>query len=155
VALRHRHPAFRRRDFFQGRPLHGSPLKDIVWLKPDGTEMSEQEWQQEFARCLGVLLSGEAADQQDERGQPVVDRTFVLLFNAHHDDIEFTLPPCLNACQWLPVIDTFEARAPDNGAHESNAKYPLRGRSLALLMQVKPSEARSWLRRQAGGEHAT
>jgi isoamylase len=93
VALRHRHPAFRRRDFFQGRPLHGSH-KDIVWLKPDGTEMSEQEWQQDFARCLGVLLAGDAADQVDERGRPVVDRNFVVLFNAHHDDIEFTLPPC-------------------------------------------------------------
>jgi glycogen operon protein len=154
VALRHRHPAFRRRDFFQGRPLHGSSLKDIVWLKPDGAEMSEEEWQQEFARCLGVLLSGEAANQVDDRGQPVLDRTFALLCNAHHDDIEFTLPPCQNGCRWLPLIDTFEAGFPDGGALEDLARYPLRGRSLALLLQVAPSEARRYLRNLNRGDHA-
>jgi glycogen operon protein len=154
VSLRHRHPAFRRRDFFQGRPLHGSPLKDIVWLKPDGAEMSEQEWQQEFARCLGVFLAGDAADQVDDRGRPVVDRHFVVLFNAHHDDIEFTLPPCIGARQWLQMVDTAEPRAAeDPPVFAGNARYPLRGRSLALLMQVRsdrPSENGLRMRRLTG-----
>ncbi|MPZ42718.1 MAG: glycogen debranching protein GlgX [Betaproteobacteria bacterium] len=156
VALRHRHPAFRRRDFFQGRPLHGGPLKDIVWLRPDGAEMSEEEWQQEFARCLGVLLAGDASDQVDDRGRPVVDRSFVVLFNAHHDDIEFTLPPCIGARQWLQMVDTTEARAAeDPPTFAGNARYPLRGRSLALLTQIRsdrPSESGLRMRRLIGAD---
>ncbi len=154
VALRHRHPAFRRRDFFQGRPLHGGPGKDIVWLRPDGAEMSEEEWQQEFARCLGVLLAGDASDQVDDRGRPVIDRHFVVLFNAHHDDIEFTLPPCIGARQWLQMVDTADPRAAeDPPMFAGNTPYPLRGRSLALLTQVRsdrPSEYGLRMRRITG-----
>jgi glycogen operon protein len=159
VALRRSHPTFRRRDFFQGRPLHGGSSKDIAWLKPDGAEMTEQEWNQDFARCLGVFLAGETLGESDERSQPVTDRNFVVLFNAHHDDIEFTLPPCQEPCQWLQVVDTFVADASrDPRVYAGLAKYPLRGRSLALLMQIRgepaASESALRLRRLAGGSDA-
>ena len=78
--------------FFQGRPLHGSEAKDIVWLKPDGSEMTTEEWSQDFARCLGVYLAGSALTEVDARGQRVVDDDFVVLFNAHHDSVPFRLP---------------------------------------------------------------
>ena len=71
IALRRDHPVFRRRHFFQGRSVRGSGEKDIAWLKPDGTEMSDEEWNNDFARCLGVFLGGEALQEVDERGRPV------------------------------------------------------------------------------------
>ncbi|MDA0226026.1 MAG: glycogen debranching protein GlgX, partial [Proteobacteria bacterium] len=73
ITLRRRHPAFRRRDFFQGRPLHGHDVKDIQWLKPDGHEMTDEEWGQGFARCLGVYLSGAGLNEVDRQGERVHD----------------------------------------------------------------------------------
>ena len=67
-------------------------VKDIVWLKPDGQEITDQEWNQGFARCSGVLLSGDSADETDKRGQIIRDSNFTILMNAHHEEIRFALP---------------------------------------------------------------
>jgi len=136
IAIRRAHPVFRRRDFFQGRPLHGGGVKDIAWLKPDGAEMSDEAWSHEFARCLGVYLSGAALDERDARGEPVLDRDFVVLFNAHHEEIAFRLP-ALGAGRWFALADT--ARGDGlvaGGTFGAGADYPLAGRSLALLVQA-------------------
>ncbi len=141
VHLRRTHPVFRRRHFFQGRPLHGSEAKDIVWLKPDGSEMTTDEWSQDFARCLGVYLAGSALAESDARGQRVVDDDFVVLFNAHHDSVPFRLPANTLAPQgdgqWHAIVDTAreDGLAPD-GMFDAEKMYPLEGRSLALLMRV-------------------
>ena len=141
VHLRRTHPVFRRRHFFQGRPLHGSEAKDIVWLKPDGSEMTAEEWNQDFARCLGVYLAGSALTEVDARGQRVVDDDFVVLFNAHHDPVPFRLPAKTLAPhgdgQWQAIVDTArdDGLAPD-GVFEAESTYPLEGRSLALLMRI-------------------
>jgi len=141
VHLRRTHPVFRRRHFFQGRPLHGSEAKDIVWLKPDGSEMTTEEWSQDFARCLGVYLAGSALTEIDARGQRVVDDDFVVLFNAHHDPVPFRLPAKTLAPhgdgQWQAIVDTArdDGLAPD-GVFEAESTYPLEGRSLVLLMRV-------------------
>ncbi|MEP6656637.1 MAG: glycogen debranching enzyme GlgX, partial [Betaproteobacteria bacterium] len=137
IALRAAHPVFHRRRFFEGRSLHGSGAKDIVWLKPDGAEMTDQEWAQDFARCLGVYLEGEALDEIDARGRPVTDDGFLLLFNAHHEPVPFVLP-AFGAGHWRPLIDTLEqtgiAAAP---AFPPGGVYPLQGRALALLLHLK------------------
>jgi glycogen operon protein len=141
VHLRRTHPVFRRRHFFQGRPLHGSEAKDIVWLKPDGSEMTTEEWSQDFARCLGVYLAGSALTETDARGQRVIDDDFVVLFNAHHDSVPFRLPTRTLAPHgdghWLAIVDTAreDGLAPD-GMFDAESMYPLEGRSLALLMRV-------------------
>ncbi len=138
IAIRRAHPVFRRRDFFQGRPLHGSGVKDIVWLKPDGTEMSDREWAHDFARSLGVYLSGEALGETDARGQPVADQDFLLLFNAHHGEVPFTLPGASGAVRWFALLDTARADGlSSNGTLEAGAAYPLQGRSLALLLRAR------------------
>jgi len=133
IGLRRAHPVFRRRDFFQGRPIHGTEVKDIIWLKPDGTEMSADEWEHDFARCLGVYLAGEALNETDARGRPVEDESFLVLFNAHHEEIAFRLPD-YGGGNWSALLDTAheDGLAPD-GVLEPAAEYPLRGRSLALL----------------------
>jgi glycogen operon protein len=137
IALRRNHPIFRRRDFFQGRPLHGSASKDIVWLKPDGIEMTEDEWNKDFARCLGVCLSGDALQETDARGRRIGDSSFLLLFNAHHDTITFRLPEPQPGAEWLIQIDTaFDNGMPQSGPMRGGADYPLQGRSLALLRYI-------------------
>ena len=136
IKLRRAHPVFHRRNFFQGRPIRGSDIKDIHWLKPDGTEMSDQEWAQESARCLGVYLSGEAIGEVDARGRGIVDDNFIILFNAHHERIDFRLPILCDDCLWLSVMDThYHEGLTHDGDFSSGDIYPLEGRTLALLRQ--------------------
>ena len=91
-ALRRDHPVFRRRRFFQGRPLRGSDVADIGWYAPDGTVMADDDWEKGFAKSITVFLNGGAIREPDARGERIVDDSFFLLFNAHHEPIEFTLP---------------------------------------------------------------
>jgi glycogen operon protein len=137
IELRRSHPVFRRRDFFQGRPIHGSDVKDIVWLKPDGAEMTNEEWDHDFARSLGVYLAGEALTENDARGRPVKDENFLVLFNAHHEELAFKLPS-YGVQRWLALVDTSYADglAPD-GTFEAGTSYALKARSLALLVPVR------------------
>src|SRR5260370_2105604 len=92
IQLRRAHPVFRRPKFFQGRRVRGGEIKDVMWFNPGGNEMSEEEWNSPFVRCLGMLISGDAADLIDLHGDPVRDDTFLLLINAHHEPIPFLLP---------------------------------------------------------------
>jgi glycogen operon protein len=133
MALRAAHPVFRRRDFFQGRPLHGSAVRDIVWLQPDGSEMGEQEWGQDHARALAVFLSGDGLNEVDGRGRAVHDDSFVVMFNADSDEVRFVLPPGLVAPSGELLIDTsFGADRPDT-SFDASQPYVLAARSLALV----------------------
>ncbi|GAB4355880.1 MAG: glycogen debranching protein GlgX [Immundisolibacter sp.] len=135
IELRRGHPVFHRRQFFQGRSIHGADIKDIHWLKPDGTDMSDHEWGHEFARCLGVFLSGEALTERDRRGRPLRDDNFLVLFNAHHDTLAFQLPAARPGARWQVLLDTAHARGLDaDGYYAGYDSYPLNGRSLALLV---------------------
>ncbi|MBI5936933.1 MAG: glycogen debranching protein GlgX [Betaproteobacteria bacterium] len=134
LALRAAHPVLRRRRFFQGRDIHGHGVKDIVWLKPSGAEMSDEEWQHHFARCLGVYLAGSAMDEVDNHGRRIVDDDFLLLFNAHHEPLPFTMPAPRGGDAWTAALDT--ARPNGLALHDAFApgcNYPLMARSFALL----------------------
>ncbi len=138
VWLRRSHPVFRRRHFFQGRPIRGQDIKDIMWLSPDGREMSDEEWNNSFARSLGVYLSGEALEDRDERGRNVTDDNFLLLFNAHHEEVRFTVPDYDKGAEWEIMLDThFEGGAPAARKTQSGAAYPLQGRSMAMLRLLR------------------
>src|ERR1700743_3379217 len=111
-ALRAAHPVFRRRRFFKGVPVRrrgveGQP--DISWFRPDGSEMTDDDWDSGFGKSVAVYLKGHGIPALDARGQRVTDDSFFLCFNAHHDPIEFTLPPGEFGPAWLPVVDTAEA----------------------------------------------
>ena len=136
IRMRRAHPVFQRRRFFQGRPIRGSGAKDIVWLKPDGGEMTDVEWQQSHARCLGVFLSGDGLTEKDNQGRAVAGYSFLLLFNAHHEPIEFRLPQLAGGARWLTVLDTaHDGGLARGGAIESGGTYALQGRALVLLQQ--------------------
>ncbi|MBX9811275.1 MAG: glycogen debranching protein GlgX [Burkholderiales bacterium] len=138
VRLRRNHPVFRRRHFFQGWPIRGKDIKDIMWLSPDGREMSDDEWNNSFARCLGVYLSGEAFEERDARGRVIADDDFLLLFNAHHEAIRFTVPDYHMGCDWEVLLDThFEDGVPAARRLHPGAAYPLQGRSMTVLMSPR------------------
>jgi glycogen operon protein len=132
IELRKSHRSFRRRDFFQGRPLHGGDVKDIHWLNSDASELSDEQWDHEQARCLGVYLAGGSLGESDRFGMPASDDDFLLLFNSHHEDVDFALPS--PGGDWQGVIDTFNDDGLAHGAEvPSGAAFTLRGRSFALF----------------------
>ena len=133
IELRASHPVFRRRDFFQGRPLYGTEIRDVVWLQPDGQEMTAHAWQQDFARARAVFLSGDGLTDVDRRGRPIRDDSFVLLFNASADPVTFTLPPALHLGRVERLIDTSCDDPLEDAQFDTAAPYTLAGRSLALI----------------------
>ena len=143
IMLRKTHPVFRRRNFFQGRGIKGAGVKDILWLRPDGHEMTDEQWNQESARTLGVFLSGSSVDEVDERGQRLTDDNFLLLLNAHHEEVPFSLPTVASGMVWTTQIDTSCreecSRAPQ---YDGNATYALKARSFVLFIEQKRSNAR-------------
>ncbi|OMC38186.1 glycogen debranching enzyme GlgX [Mycobacterium sp. GA-1841] len=108
-ALRAAHPVFRRRRFFDGRPVReagAAVLPDIAWFAPDGSDMTTEDWETGYAKSVAVYLNGQGIADLDMRGQRVVDDSFLLCFNAHHEPIEFALPPAQFAARWVPAIST-------------------------------------------------
>ena len=149
IALHKEHAVFRRRKFFQGRKIKGAEIKDIVWLRPDGEEMTDEEWNQDFARCLGVALSGAVIDEVTERGQRVKDENFLLLMNAHFEEIHFTLPAPPLGAGWIALIDTSCQISGDaNRFFVGRSSYPLQARSLALLVERASDRVRGPDRRR-------
>ena len=136
IRLRREHPVFHRRHFLQGQRIHGADIKDIRWLKPDGTEMSDHEWDHDFARSLGMYLSGEALNERDRRGRPIRDDNFIVLFNAHHEALHFALPDLPPGGCWQVLLDTqYKAGLAADGCYVGDEGYELQGRSLVLLME--------------------
>ncbi len=139
TALRKAHPSFRRRRFFEGHNIKGKDVKDIIWLNPNGHEMSEKHWNKlSFAHCLGMYLAGSAIDEYDEQGNRISDDDFLLLLNAHHEEVDFQIPEINDDRIWKVLIDTIDAALPsESQTWHSGNDYPLQSRSLVLLTPVK------------------
>jgi glycogen operon protein len=106
IRLRNAHPAFRRRGWFKGRPLRGKGISDLAWLRIDGESMSEEDWQQGFVKSLMVFLNGDELHELDDDGKRVRDASFLLLFNAHYEPLDFVLPSMSFGKAWTIVVDT-------------------------------------------------
>ncbi|HEX5272915.1 MAG TPA: glycogen debranching enzyme GlgX, partial [Gemmataceae bacterium] len=132
-------PVFQRRKFFLGRAIRGSDIKDISWLSPDGKEMTDEAWTAGFVKCLGVRLAGDIIGEMDEHGEPIVGDTLLLLLNAHHEAIPFTLPPHQEGQEWEFVYDTADPQAAPRALADAEP-YQLQGRSLAVLRIKAPVE---------------
>ncbi|PWJ58145.1 glycogen operon protein [Dyadobacter jejuensis] len=103
------HPSFKRKRWFQGIPLEGSELEDIRWYLPDGNLMTDENWEHDFAKSLGVYLNGKGIRCRSEDGTEIADDSFYILFNAHYEPVNYTVPNVREGNVWHKVIDTQEA----------------------------------------------
>jgi glycogen operon protein len=136
--LRHDHPVFRRRRFFQGRPVRGSggdPLGDIAWLTARGRPMAEQDWSS-GQRHVAVFLNGEAISEPDERGQRVTDDSFLLLLNSSPDDVVFTVPGEEYGASWDVCVDTAAPVTVEQPTLKPGAPVEVEARSVLVLRRV-------------------
>jgi glycogen operon protein len=139
INFRREHPVFRRRRWFQGRAIRG--MEDIGWFTPDGTEMSEEDWEAGFAKSLGVFLNGSSIPSVDSRGEPETDDSFLVLFNAHFEPIDFTVPPAWGE-RWSIVLDTADALPPSidptvgQRVVKASETLPVESRSLVVLRRL-------------------
>jgi glycogen operon protein len=142
AAMRRKHAVFRRRRFFSGKvPTNGS-LPDIVWLRPDGTPMTGMDWSHAWGHAFAAFLNGEAIPSTDDYGQPIVDDSFLCLFNGHQDPVLFRLPPSDYGELWTVVLDTRGTVVPDPSPRvPAGGSMGLLGRSMAVLTRPRTSTA--------------
>ncbi len=132
INLRKSHPVFRRRHFFQGQTLHGDDVSDIAWFRTDGTQMTDTDWREGYAKTLGVFLNGEAIPDLGARGERITDDSFLVLFNAHFEAVDFVLPTEQYGERWIKVLDTADSF--DEGLQcKAAEKLAVESRSLVLL----------------------
>jgi len=137
AALRLKHPVFHRRHFFQGRRIRGSELEDITWLRPDGHEMTEGEWNSGNTRCFGMRLGGDAMLEWDERGERVVDDTFLLIFNGGVETSVFVVPNSTAGVSWEVVLTTSDpSPTPPPAEVPGGSEYQVEGRSVTVLRRT-------------------
>ncbi|HEY1920199.1 MAG TPA: glycogen debranching protein GlgX [Streptosporangiaceae bacterium] len=136
IALRHEHPVLRRRHWFQGRPIRGTI--DLGWCKPDGTEMTDEDWEGGPANSVGVFLNGEAMTDRDRRGKRLTDDSFLLLFNAQAATIDWTLPGQWGK-RWETLLDT-TSQDREGEAFDSGQSIPVGGRSLVVFQRSAASD---------------
>src|SRR3989454_9479157 len=134
IRLRKHHPVFRRGKFFYGRRVRGGAVKDLTWFRPDGKEMTEEDWTNPLTRCFGLRLAGDALDEVDAHGNPLGDDTLLLLLNAYWEPMSFVLPAHKPGLTWETQLDTREATGKSTRpALPGGDTCEIAGRSLVLL----------------------
>ncbi|CAA7625646.1 glycogen debranching enzyme [Candidatus Terasakiella magnetica] len=137
LALRKAHPVFRRPRFFTGKRIADAAYKDIVWVTPEGSEMTEADWTLPYARSLAFVLGGESCILDNLGGGREKDDTFLVMLNAYHETIPYTLPPTSLGRAWEVVVDTADPTAMDAANHwEASTRFPLKARSLVVLRRL-------------------
>jgi isoamylase len=134
--LRTRHPIFRRQRFFQGRPIVGSDIHDIAWLRPDGQHMTSDDWGRARTTSLAIFLNGRGIPDRDQLGAPIVDDSFLLLINAHHQHVTFTVPDAGYGQIWETVADTADpllARKTRRRAPKPGDRIRIQPRAMTVL----------------------
>jgi len=140
--LRAAHPIFRRRRFFHGDPVEGSPVADIAWLRRDGRRMTKDDWNTERADAIGVFLNGRGIPERDLLGEPIVDDSFLLLANPLPEPVTFTLPGPAFARSWQLVLDTAEPERRRRSVRPAG-RVPVAALSLLVLQEVRSSRSPS------------
>ncbi len=145
IAFRKDHPILRRRRYFEGLFVPGADIKDLTWFKLDGTELMDEEWAEPETRSMAMRLAGEAIDEREPEGGRISDDTLLVLMNAFHEDLVFTLPEAggEGTCAWEVLMDTEEAAppAPSGVTCRVGGTYSLAGRGLALFRRVSGVES--------------
>ncbi len=152
IRFRLAHPIFHQPSFFKGRALRGGGMKDLTWFNPDGTEMTDEGWAADFAKVVGLVLNGDALNLTTYTGEPVRDNTFLLYFNAHHENVKVKLPS-RRKVRWRQILDTTaeEGFVKAGLQPKGGDLYNLTAHSLTLFQQEAGSgdEARhAWGRKE-------
>ncbi|MGA8117778.1 MAG: glycogen debranching protein GlgX [Actinocatenispora sp.] len=140
--LRAEHPIFRRRRFFDGRPVRraaGTPIPDVEWFTPDAQEMTEDDWETGLGRAVALFLNGYGIRERDPRGTRITDDSFVLCFNSYWEPVTFTMPGGEYGEKWRVVLDTAEATGEgwdEDQVAEAGGKVLVDSRSLVLLIRA-------------------
>ncbi|HTI50038.1 MAG TPA: glycogen debranching protein GlgX [Planctomycetaceae bacterium] len=132
VRIRHENPVLRRRRFFHGRRIRGKGIRDIIWLNPSGREMTDADWSAGFIQSVGVFFAGDV-DESDETGKSVVGDNLLLLLNASHHGVKFTLPPVAAQLPRLELLLNTAIAAHQPRFLDPKEPFELAGRSLALF----------------------
>jgi isoamylase len=106
IRIRKEQPVLQRRRFFRGAHFHDSSLKDLAWFRPDGKEMTDEDWKQPYVRSLAYVLGGDTIATPDERGERIVGDTLLVLMNAHHEKVPYRLPDIEWGREWQILVDT-------------------------------------------------
>ncbi len=133
VNIRREHPAFHRRKWFQGRPIHGTQVSDIAWFTPDGEKMEEENWGEGSAKSLGVFIYGPGIRSAGPKGESITDDSFYVIFNAHYESMEFKLPEKAWAEEWQKMIDTNDPELKGDRVFSASQTITVESRSLILL----------------------
>jgi glycogen operon protein len=137
TALRRAHPVFRRRRFFDGRPIRsGFQVRDIAWLTPAGKEMTPEDWGSGFGKSVAVFLNGEAIPEPNSRGERVVGDSFLLCFNAHDAGVDFITPDGGYAQEWTAELDTADPRGRTDLVVKAGEGISLGPRSVIVLRKT-------------------
>ncbi|HYR78539.1 MAG TPA: glycogen debranching protein GlgX [Candidatus Dormibacteraeota bacterium] len=131
------HPLFRRRRWFQGRSIRGNDVRDLAWFRPDGEEMSDEDWGVSFAKSLGVFISGDEIPSLDAAGRRILDDSFYVVFNAHWEPVEFTLPSERWGQGWSRVLDTSNGGpTEDEWQRAAGTRINIESRSLVVMRRA-------------------
>jgi len=130
IELRRSHPVFRRSRFFQGR---GERLPDVWWMRPDGRRMTRRDWENADARAIGVFLNGDEVAAEARHGEELRDDSFLVLFNAHFEELAFRLPARRFGTHWEIELATGRCEAE---RLVPGADVVVEARSLAVLRRV-------------------
>ncbi|MCU0552270.1 MAG: glycogen debranching protein GlgX [Leptolyngbya sp. Prado105] len=134
IQFRQSHPVFRRQRWFQGQAIHGSSVSDIAWFNPDGQDMTSDQWCNGYAKAIAVFLNGNELPDRGPKGGRIRDSSFLLLFNAHWEMLDFVLPARLRQRRWRAVINTKEPRfITEKISFTGTKNIPVMGRSLVIL----------------------
>jgi isoamylase len=138
IALRKAHPVFRRAEFLEGRDVLGSGLPDVWWFRPDGRRMTRRDWESRDGRALGVFLNGEEIRRTTAEGERIVDDSFLILANAHHEPVVFTLPPRRFGARWALEVSTDDpGQGPESFQATARQDVAVEARSLVLLRRLR------------------
>lgn len=137
IKLRMAYPILRRGRFLVGDYNEDIGVKDVTWLAPDGNEMSTEQWEDSHGRCLGMLMDGRAQETGIRR--PGGDATLLLVVNAHHDMVNFRLPPVPEGEFWTCMLDTNDTAVRGQERFDFEHEYAVTGRSL-LLFELQHDE---------------
>ncbi|MBN2360474.1 MAG: glycogen debranching protein GlgX, partial [Deltaproteobacteria bacterium] len=137
VQLWKREPVLQRRRFFQGRGIRGAEIADVTWLMPSGEAMSDRDWAG-FVRCFGMRLAGDLLEETDAQGRRIVGNTLLVLFNAHHEPIRFSLPETRRGDGWTRLFDTCSDGLALAAPEKASSPYSLTPRSMVVFYTPSP-----------------